>query len=258
ASRRLYLCDRRRRVLRAAHGRARSRDDDSDLRSFGDAGGARGNPVLVLHGIRLRAGRRRPRARRDRGRRHRRHVAHGRLRQHRRNVARRAAHGLDPDVHLLQWAAQQLVDEDRHRRARACVRRPAEAARPSGRSPAKRMNAELTQVLEVGNVLGEGVLWDAAGQAVWWTDIHAARLYRYRWGARQPDCLELPERLCAFALTDATDVIIAAFASGFARYDVARGEREWLARPEAAYVGTRFNDGRVDRQGRFWCGTMVE
>lgn len=120
------------------------------------------------------------------------------------------------------------------------------------------MNAELTQVLEVGNVLGEGVLWDAAGQAVWWTDIHAARLYRYRWGARQPDCLELPERLCAFALTDATDVIIAAFASGFARYDVARGEREWLARPEAAYVGTRFNDGRVDRQGRFWCGTMVE
>src|SRR5690606_15430254 len=67
-----------------------------------------------------------------------------------------------------------------------------------------------------------------------------------------------PERLCAFALTDDADVIIAAFASGFARYDVARGEREWLARPEADYVGTRFNDGRVDARGRFWCGTMVE
>src|SRR5690606_34464157 len=151
--------------------------------------------------------------------------------------ARRAAHGPDPDIHLLQRAAQQLVDEDRHRRARARVRRAAEAAELFGGSAARRgsMKPELVRVLEVGNTLGEGVLWDAAAQTVWWTDIHAALLYRYRWGARQPESLALPERLCAFALTDDSDVIIAAFASGFARYDVARGEREWLARPEADY-----------------------
>src|SRR5690606_5699567 len=154
----------------------------------------------------------------------------------------------------------QLVDEDRHRRARARVRRAAEAAELFGGSAARRgsMKPELVRVLEVGNTLGEGVLWDAAAQTVWWTDIHSALLYRYRWGARQPAALALPERLCAFALPDDADVIIAAFASGFARYDVARGEREWLARPEADYVGTRFNDGRVDARGRFWCGTMVE
>jgi sugar lactone lactonase YvrE len=120
------------------------------------------------------------------------------------------------------------------------------------------MKPELTQVLEAGNTLGEGVLWDAANRCVWWTDIQSARLYRYRWGSREPECRELPERLCAFALTDNANVIVAAFASGFARYDLASDHCEWLARPEASYTGTRFNDGRVDRQGRFWCGTMVE
>lgn len=36
------------------------------------------------------------------------------------------------------------------------------------------------------------------------------------------------------------------------------GEVRWIARPEADYRGIRFNDGKVDRQGNFWAGTMVE
>ncbi|MGH8078979.1 MAG: SMP-30/gluconolactonase/LRE family protein, partial [Lysobacter sp.] len=28
--------------------------------------------------------------------------------------------------------------------------------------------------------LGEGVLWCEREQALWWTDIHSARLWRYR------------------------------------------------------------------------------
>src|SRR5690606_5813517 len=137
---------------------------------------------------------------------------------------RRALDGPDPDLHLLQRAAQQLVDENRHRRARARVRRAAEAAELFGGTAAKRMKPELVRVIEAGNTLGEGVLWDAAAQTVWWTDIRSALLSRYRWGAREPDRIELPERLSAFALTDELQVIMAAFASGFARYDLSRGE----------------------------------
>lgn len=120
------------------------------------------------------------------------------------------------------------------------------------------MQPELTHVLPVGNTLGEGVIWDTVGQCIWWTDIHEARLYRYDWRSGRTETRALPERLSAFALTADPNVLIAAFASGFARYDLERDRCEWLARPEAGYTGTRFNDGRVDRQGRFWCGTMVE
>ena len=31
-----------------------------------------------------------------------------------------------------------------------------------------------------------------------------------------------------------------------------------LDRPDSIIPGIRFNDGRVDRRGRFWSGTMVE
>ncbi|MEH6607068.1 MAG: SMP-30/gluconolactonase/LRE family protein [Pseudomonadales bacterium] len=41
-------------------------------------------------------------------------------------------------------------------------------------------------------------------------------------------------------------------------YDLKSEQLEWLARPELDSPGNRFNDGRVDRQGRFWAGAMVE
>lgn len=120
------------------------------------------------------------------------------------------------------------------------------------------MMPRLARIVESADTLGEGVQWDAATQSVWWTDIQAARLLRYDWRSERLEVHELPERLGAFALTNEPDVILAAFASGFARYNLRTRARDWLDRPELGYTGTRFNDGRVDRNGRFWCGTMVE
>jgi len=116
----------------------------------------------------------------------------------------------------------------------------------------------LIDTIEVANVLGECILWDEATQCTWWTDIHSARLYRYQFGSGNLDVFSLPERLCSFGLIDNDPRLVCAFASGFALYDPVMEKREWLYRPEQHFSGTRFNDGRVDRQGRFWSGTMVE
>src|ERR1700676_3798392 len=51
---------------------------------------------------------------------------------------------------------------------------------------------------------------------------------------------------------------MAAFESGLALYEPFRPSIRWLDRPETQPVAWRFNDGRVDRQGRFWTGTMLE
>lgn len=117
----------------------------------------------------------------------------------------------------------------------------------------------LLKTLPVANALGEGVLWDDLGQAFYWTDILQCRLYRYHPDGDRLTHWNTPERLCSFGLIEGdADAFVAAFASGIAIYQPESGRVEWLAKPEAGVTGTRFNDGRVDRQGRFWSGTMIE
>jgi L-arabinonolactonase len=69
---------------------------------------------------------------------------------------------------------------------------------------------------------------------------------------------ELPERLCSFGFIEGSDQLIAAFESGFARYHPETGRLEWVSRPQHDAGNVRLNDGRVDRRGRFWAGSMVE
>ena len=117
---------------------------------------------------------------------------------------------------------------------------------------------EFVDRIETHNTLGECVLWNDRQQSIWWTDIHEARLYRYQLQQRQLTTYTLPERLASFGFTDADDWLICAFASGFALYQPHSQKIDWIAQPEKEIAGTRFNDGRVDRQGRFWAGTMCE
>jgi sugar lactone lactonase YvrE len=120
------------------------------------------------------------------------------------------------------------------------------------------VHATLVDVVEVGNTLGEGVLWDEIGQRVWWTDIQERLLFRYEPVQRTLEKFELPERLGSFGFVQNSDAIIGAFESGFAFYHPKSGQLDWVARPQHAASNVRFNDGRVDRRGRFWAGSMVE
>jgi L-arabinonolactonase len=113
-------------------------------------------------------------------------------------------------------------------------------------------------VFKVGNILGEGILWDSRRGALWWTDIQGRKLHRYDWSSGRIQILDAPERIGSFGLVADSDDLIAAFASGIALYHPHAQSVTWLARPGAVTPGIRFNDGRVDRRGRFWCGTMVE
>jgi sugar lactone lactonase YvrE len=113
-------------------------------------------------------------------------------------------------------------------------------------------------IFSVGNIVGEGILWDSRREALWWTDIQGRRLHRYDWAQGTLRVLETPERVGSFGLVAGSENLITAFASGIAIYDPYQQSVAWLARPELATAGIRFNDGRVDRRGRFWSGTMVE
>lgn len=120
------------------------------------------------------------------------------------------------------------------------------------------LQTTLIDTVDVSNTLGEGVLWDPMSQRLWWTDIQERRLFRYEPVRQVLETFELPERLGSFGLVEDSDCLIAAFESGFALFHPDKKRTQWIERPAHAADNIRFNDGRVDRAGRFWAGTMVE
>ena len=119
------------------------------------------------------------------------------------------------------------------------------------------VDVEPSRVIPVGNGLGECILWDdAAGQALW-TDIPGRRLFSHDPVSGSTKHVEFDEELCSFGLIAGSSKLVCAFRSGIAIVERTGGRRKWLYRLADADA-VRLNDGRVDRQGRFWVGSMMD
>ncbi len=118
--------------------------------------------------------------------------------------------------------------------------------------------ARILTTIPAGCTLGEGPVWDDRRQWLWFTDIQQAQLLCWDHCAGRLSRHALPERLGSLALTDDPDVLLCALASGLALLHTPSGAITPLHSVEPQYRGMRLNDGRVDRQGRFWVGSMVE
>ncbi len=110
-------------------------------------------------------------------------------------------------------------------------------------------------VVDCANRLGEVPVWDVAEQALYWIDIEGCLLQRLHPASGRTRQWRLPERVGSLALRERGGIVLA-LASGFAFFDPETGHMERLAAPEADKPGNRFNDGKCDRRGRFWAGTM--
>ena len=114
---------------------------------------------------------------------------------------------------------------------------------------------EIACVVASKNKLDEMPVWDVDEQALYWVDIENKLLRRYIPAAGEARRWTLPERIGSFALRSRGG-LICALASGFAFFDPGTGEIDWIVKPEAGIPRNRFNDGKCDRKGRFWAGTM--
>jgi sugar lactone lactonase YvrE len=109
--------------------------------------------------------------------------------------------------------------------------------------------------LDVRCTLGEGPVWDADRKAIWWVDIIPGRIHCLYTETGKHRTLEIGVMVGAVALRE-NGGLIGALRSGFCFIDPETGECTPIANPEANVEGNRFNDGKVDPQGRFWAGTM--
>ena len=119
------------------------------------------------------------------------------------------------------------------------------------------MHAEL--IVDARNAVGESPVWVAEENALYWVDIPAGGLQRWSADSGHVEAWKAPQMLACIA-RQSNGRWVAGMESGFFElhpHNDGSLDSELLAEVNHARADMRLNDGRCDRQGRFWAGSMV-
>ncbi|AKJ27237.1 SMP-30/gluconolactonase/LRE family protein [Caldimonas brevitalea] len=126
--------------------------------------------------------------------------------------------------------------------------------------PRPQLLGPVTPVWPAAAILGEGICWSPARQALYWVDILGQRLLRYTPATQRREQWQFEVTVSAVAERREAPGLLVTLQKGFAYFDPdadgGRGHLQPLLEPEPERPGNRFNDGKCDAQGRFWAGTM--
>ena len=111
-------------------------------------------------------------------------------------------------------------------------------------------------LVPAGDRCGEGPVWHAGEQALYWTDIN--RFLIHRWDARSEAVRSwfFEEPVTALALTDRDDTLAAVLGSRVVLWNAASGRTGDAVYTLDGWPAVRFNDARVDPRGSLWAGSM--
>jgi D-xylonolactonase len=110
-------------------------------------------------------------------------------------------------------------------------------------------------VANPGCSLGEGPLWDASSQRLYWVDILENRIYRHDPAASTTESWSTPEHV-GFVLPTERG-LVAGFASGLHHVSL-DGDAADAIRIDSVDPRARFNDATLDVEGRIWACTLTK
>lgn len=105
-------------------------------------------------------------------------------------------------------------------------------------------------------VLGEGPVWSQQRQALFWVDILGHQLHCYTPRGSGARTWRFDEEITAVAERQRDGSLVVAMRHHFAFFDPETGRLEQIVDVESDRPRNRFNDGKCDREGRFWAGSM--
>jgi L-arabinonolactonase len=112
-------------------------------------------------------------------------------------------------------------------------------------------------ILEARNLLGEGPIWDTRDNALYWVDIHAPALLRFDPANSKAAHWPMPS-MVGCVVPRARGGFLIALRDGIYGFDPGLGTLSLIVAPEPNQPRNRLNDGKCDRRGRFWVGSMCD
>jgi L-arabinonolactonase len=117
------------------------------------------------------------------------------------------------------------------------------------------MPLRVSRISESADLLGESPVWDCARQRLYWVDGVSRRVHGYEPASGATRDWAVPSTVGSVALGQ-RETLIVTLVDGIYRLDLVIGALTPLFRPVPADPRIRFNDGKMDRDGRFLCGSM--
>ncbi|KEJ95319.1 Sugar lactone lactonase YvrE [Pseudosulfitobacter pseudonitzschiae] len=118
------------------------------------------------------------------------------------------------------------------------------------------LTVTATRIAPSPDQLGESPIWDDRIGRLYWVD-GVKRLIRFLdYAEDQFGSVEMPSMIGSIALTMDQGKLVVGLADGIYIVTLETAALEPLYRPDPVDARVRFNDGKVDHQGRFVCGTM--
>ncbi|TPM47136.1 SMP-30/gluconolactonase/LRE family protein [Mesorhizobium sp. B2-2-4] len=115
---------------------------------------------------------------------------------------------------------------------------------------------KIEVVVDVKTTLGEGPLWDVEQERLYWIDSFDGRVFRATADGREIRSWNVPMKIGSMALRKDGGGAVVSLQRGFHLLDFATGEVTPIHDPEPDKPMNRLNDGKVDRRGRFFAGSM--
>ena len=112
-----------------------------------------------------------------------------------------------------------------------------------------------TRISPSQDMLGESPIWDPEGQCLYWVDGVSRLIRSFDPSTGISRSIPVPSMIGSIGLATGGK-LVAGLVDGIYLVDLATGQCDPVFRPATPDIRARFNDGKVDRQGRFVCGTM--
>lgn len=121
--------------------------------------------------------------------------------------------------------------------------------------PETTSSVEVICVNEVRSLLGEGPVWSPRDNALYWVDILTPSVHRY--DAVTGVDKETPlGTMASLVVPKASGGLLVATPGGIMALDLSARRLTPFCHPEAGRTNVRYNDGKCDRRGRLWVGSM--
>lgn len=111
-------------------------------------------------------------------------------------------------------------------------------------------------MVPAGDHCGEGPVWHAAEQALYWTDINRFLIHRFDATRREVKFWFFDEPVTALTLTDRDDTLAVALGSRLIFWQPDSDKRTDHGFHLPGWPAVRLNDGRADPRGSIWLGSM--